>query len=200
MILSLDLETSNLPPKGIEIGSDQYPWPVQAGCVLFELSGHDRAVFGSRIRSDNRTIHPAATAIHGITTREAGRSGIPEKTALSLICNLAAEASTLIGFNVAFDRDILVSSIIRLGQDPKKLVRPGLQVLDLMQPSTAFCKLPSERDTGEYRYPKLDEAMCMLRRERPRHGYHNALNDALRAKRLFLSLHHRGAIETSEAA
>lgn len=200
MILALDIESSGLPPDGVPIGSAQYPWMVSVGCVLFDMSGRDRAVFGSRVRSDGRTIQADATAVHGISTREAGRSGIPERTALSLVCNLAAEATILTGFNVEFDRNVVVSGIVRLGQEPQKLTRPGLQVLDLMRPAAAFTKIPSGHADGGYRWPRLDDALARIRNERPRQGHHDALKDAMAAKRLFLSLHHRGALDLGVAA
>ncbi len=200
MILAVDLETSALPAKGVPMDSPQFPWAVSAGAVLFDFDGHDRACFGSRIRAEGRTVSPGATAIHGITTREAGRGGIPELIALGVICAYASEAKFLVGFNVEFDRAILEAALIRLGKDTRKLVRPGLAVVDLMKPAAAFTKLPSERDTGEYRWPRLDDALTIIRNERPRQGHHDALRDAYAAKRLFLSLKSRGALEIEAAA
>lgn len=201
MILSIDVETSSLPAKGMTIESPQYPWPVQVGCVLFDFDGHDRATFGSRVRApDGKKIAPAATEIHGISSRDAARSGIPEILALSLITNLAGEAKFLTGFNIEFDLAIIQAAIIRNGRDPSKLTRPGLQVLDLMKPSTAFCKLPRNADDGSYKWPHLHEALAGIRSERPANGHHDALKDAYSAKRLFLSLHHRGALDIPAAA
>jgi DNA polymerase-3 subunit epsilon len=200
MILALDVESSNLPAKGMAIDHPQYPWMMQVAAVLFSFDGRDHAVFSTRIRSEGRTVSEGAQRIHGISTKEAGKTGIPEIVALSAICHFAGQARLLTGFNVEFDRDILQASIIRLGQDPRRLVRPGLQLVDLMRPSAAFCKLPSECDDGSYRWPKLSDALSGIRNERPRQGHHDALRDAMAAKRLFLSLHHRGAFDLSEAA
>jgi DNA polymerase III epsilon subunit-like protein len=202
MILALDVETSGLPARGIEIGNDQYPWPVQVGAVLFGFDGHDRAVIGSRVRApDGKKITDGAVAVHGITSREAARSGIPELLALSLLCNLAAESAYVVGFNLSFDLGILESAIIRNGKDTSKLIRSrGVTYLDLMRPAAAFCKLQGPAETGEYRWPRLDIALQTIRNERPRQGHHDALHDAMAAKRLFLSLHHRGAFEIARAA
>lgn len=200
MIIALDLETSGLPAATAEIGSQQYPWAVSAACVLFDFAGRDLAVFSSRIRADGRTISPGAQAVHGISAREAGRGGIPEVVALSVICNFASEARFLTGFNIDFDRKILESALIRLGKDARKLVRPGLVAVDLMKPAAAFCRLPSGHDSGSYRWPSLDAALQTIRNERPRTGHHDALRDAMAAKRLFLSLHHRKALDVTEEA
>lgn len=195
IILAIDLETSGLPPKGIEPGHDQYPWPVQVGAVLFDMDGRDRAIFGTRIRSDGRSISKGAADVHGMSTRDAGRSGVPEIAALAIVCHFAAEASYITGYNAEFDRDILQSSLLRLGKDGRKLMRPGLQLVDLMKPSACLCKLPSERDDGQYKWPRLSDAMTIIRNERPRKRAHDALDDAKAAKRLFLSLVHRNVLE-----
>jgi DNA polymerase III subunit alpha len=200
MIVALDLETSGLPAANAEIGSQQYPWAVSAACVLFNFDGRDLAIFGSRIRADGRTISPGAQAIHGISAREAGRSGIPEVIALGVVCSYAAEARYIVGFNIDFDRKILESALIRLGKDPRKITRPGLQLVDLMKPAAAFCRLPSEHHSGGYKWPTLSDALQKIRNERPRTGQHDALRDAMAAKRLFLSLHHRKALDVTERA
>jgi DNA polymerase III epsilon subunit-like protein len=199
MVLSIDCETSGLIPKGAEPGSGQFPWPCQIGAVLFGLDGRDRAQFGSRIRADGRTIGSGAAGVHGISSREAGRTGIPEVIALGAVCAFAAEARFLVGFNVAFDRAVLESALIRLGKDTRKLIRPGLQVVDLQRPAAAFCKINSGHESGSYKWPSLDEALAGMRNERRRKG-HDALVDAKSAKRLFLSLHHRGALDIGVAA
>lgn len=199
MILAVDVETSNLPPRGMGIENPQYPWPMQIGAVLFDVDGRDHAIFSSRIRADGRTVSDGAQAVHGISAREAGRSGIPEIIALAAVCHFAGQASYMVGFNIEFDRDVLHASILRLNQDPKRLMRPGLEIVDLMKPSSAFCKLDSGREDGQYKFPRLGEALSVIRNERPRQGRHDALRDAMAAKRLFFSLRHRGAFEAEAA-
>lgn len=195
MILSLDTETSNLPARGMDVADKQYPWPVRVGAALFDDSGRDYALFSTGIRADGRTVSSAAQAIHGVSSREAGRSGIPEVVALSVICHMAGQAQYLIGFNIEFDRDILVASILRQNQDPKRLLRPGLQLVDLMKPCAAFCKLPTEHDSGSYRWPSLDDAGRILLGEPERTGPHTDWTDLQRAKRIFFWLRARGALE-----
>lgn len=200
MILAIDVLSSNTPPKGIEIGSEQFPWPVSLAAVLFELSGRNKAVFHTNVRGEGRSVSPGATAKHGITTKESGRCGLQEIIVLGAICGFASEASILTGYNVSFDRAVLESALIRLGKDTRKLMRPGLQIVDLMPVATPFCKLPSERPEGTYKWPRMDEAMATIRHEKPRQGHQDALELCLKAKRLFLSLHARGALDMERAA
>lgn len=197
IIFAIDLETSGLPPKGIEPGHDQYPWPVQVGAVLFEIDGRNRSVFSTRVRSDGRSVTKGASGVHGLSGRDLSRTGIPEISAINVLCHFAAEASIVTGYNVHFDRMIIQSSLIRLGREGSKMFRPGLQVVDLMPPSAAVCKLPSVREDGQYKWPKLDEAMAIIRREQPPKGHHDALRDAIKAKRLFMSLYHSGMLEVA---
>lgn len=200
MILSLDTETSNLPARGMDVANPQYPWPVRIGAALFDDDGKDYALFSTGIRGDGRTIAEGAKNVHGVSSREAGRTGIPEKVALSVICHLAGQARLLIGFNIEFDRDVLVAAILRQDQDPKRLLRPGLQLIDLMKPCTPFCKLPTDHDSGSYRWPSLDDAGRILLGETPRVGPHTDWNDLQRGKRIYFWLKARGALELGSAA
>lgn len=182
----------------MEVADSQYPWPVHIGAALFDEAGHDLALFSSGIRADGRAITSEAAKVHGITTQQAGRSGVPEIVALSAVCHLASQARYLIGFNIEFDRDVLVAAILRHNQDPRRLLRPGLLIIDVMKPAAAFCKLASE--SGSYRWPSLDEACALLIGEPARTGHHSAWDDLQRTKRLYLWLRDRGAFETAEAA
>jgi DNA polymerase III epsilon subunit-like protein len=195
VILSIDCETSNLPTREMAVTDKQYPWPVRIGAALFDDNGRDQAIFSTGIRADGRSIAPDAQNVHGISTRQANKSGIPELVALSVICHLASEASLLVGFNVEFDRDILVAAIIRHDQDPRRLLRPGLRLVDLMKPCAPFCKLPTDHDSGSYRWPSLDDASRILLGEEERTGPHTDWDDLQRAKRLFFWLRDRGALD-----
>jgi DNA polymerase III epsilon subunit-like protein len=197
--LALDLESSGLPPPGVEKGSPQYPWACQIGCILFDLEGNDHAVLETIIRPDGRKMQPAAIAVHGISDQDAAILGVNELAAYALLCHLAAKAQWLVGFHVKFDRDIVESALIRLGRDARMLVRPGLEVIDLVQPAAAVCKLPTDHESGSYRWPNLDAACETILGEAPRQGRHGALDDTGRAKRLFLELRKQNVIELEAA-
>lgn len=200
MILSIDTETSNLPARDMALTDPQYPWPVRIGAALFDDTGKDYALFSTGVRSEGRAISPEAEAVHGIIARAAAKTGIPEVVALSVICHMAGQARYLIGFNVEFDRDILVAAVLRHGQDPKRLLRPGLELVDLMKPCAAFCKLPSDHESGSHRWPGLDDACRILLGEPARTGPHTDWDDLQRGKRIYFWLRSRGALEIGEAA
>lgn len=198
--MSLDCETSNLPARGMAVTDAQYPWPVRIGAALFNDDGKDQAVFSTGIRADGRTVAKGAEAIHGVSSRDAGKTGIPEVVALSVVCHMAGQARFLIGFNIEFDRDILVAAILRNNQDPRRLLRAGLTLVDLMKPCAAFCKIPSEHDSGSYRWPSLDDAGRILLGEPERAGPHNDWDDLQRSKRIYFWLKARGALDMETAA
>jgi DNA polymerase III epsilon subunit-like protein len=199
LALAIDLESSGLPPPGVEKGHAQYPWACQIGCILFDLEGNELAVLETLIKSEGRKMQAGAIAVHGISDQDAAIFGVGEVPAYALLCHLAAKAQWLVGFHVKFDRDIAESALIRLNKDTRMLVRSGLEVIDLVQPCAAVCKLPTDHDSGSYRWPNLDVACEKILGEPPREGKHGALDDSRRAKRLFLELWKQNVIELEAA-
>jgi DNA polymerase III epsilon subunit-like protein len=197
--LSIDLETSGLPKPGMIKGSDEYPWFVEVGAILFDLNGVELDIFGSRVRADGRKMQPGAIAVHGMTDWEASRAGISEIAALSVVCGFAAQARYLVGYGVQFDRDVCESTLIKLGKETRMLVRPGLQVVDLRPPATQACKIPSDHESGGYRWPSLGEACERLLGDPPRTGKHRAVEDARRNVRLFVHLQQAGYLDLGSA-
>lgn len=195
--LALDVESSGLPKRGIDAASPQQPWAVSVGLVLFNDADDELGVFSSRIRADGRRIEDGASAVHGITDREAARTGISEIAAMAVVCGFAAQAHVLTGYSVKFDRGICESTLARLGKDARMLIRPGLQVIDLIEPAAAYCKIASDHDSGSYRWPSLDVACQQILGEPPREGAHNALSDAQRARRLYRALRNLNLIEAA---
>jgi DNA polymerase III epsilon subunit-like protein len=200
LALALDLESSGLPPSGVEKGHPQYPWACQIGCLLFDLEGNEMAVLETIIKSEGRKMQPGAIVVHGISDQDAATFGVTEISAYALLCHLAAKARWLVGFHVKFDRDIVESALMRLQRDARMLVRPGLEVVDLVQPCAAVCKIESDHESGTYRWPNLDKACETILGDAPRQGKHGALDDARRAKRLFLELRKRNVIELEMVA
>lgn len=202
MILALDCETSALPASGITIGSAQYPWPVSLAAVMFDFNGRNHGLSHSLIKAAGRKISAEATKIHGITDRMSESFGSDEKIELAELCERAAKVRYITGYNLQFDLGIIESALLRLEMTNsyRKLFRRGISFVDLMRPSTAFCKLAGDGQDGSYRWPTLSVAVSIILNCKPRGGHHDALHDAFGAKRLFMALHSRGALEVAEAA
>lgn len=195
MFMACDLETSDLLKPGVSLGDPSQPWIVSAAAILFEENGATRDFFHTHIRSDGRHVKSGAEAVHGISSRAAGRNGVSETAALGMLVGFAAQATHMIGYSVSFDRDIAVSTLIRLGKDPRMIARPGLEMVDLKLACTPLCRIPSDHESGGFKWPSLDDACEIILQEGRREGHHSAWDDCERAVRLFLALLERKVLE-----
>lgn len=202
-LLFVDCETSGLFKKNLPMESDQQPWCVSIAAELTDDKGRQLASINTGIRANGRRIDPKASAVHGVSSALAGRTGVSELAALGVLCgreSLASQARYAIGHGISFDRDVITSVLARNGRDATTWVRPGLTFVDTMTTAAPFCKLPSDHESGSYKWPSLDEACETLLNEPPRSGHHNAWEDIQRCKLLFFWLRSRGALEMGEAA
>lgn len=200
MLLFLDTETSGLLKRNLPLESPEQPWIVSIAAQLCDNSGNELAAFRSGIRAHGRSISDGAKAVHGISTREAGKGGVAEKSALRILCgreSFAAQARFVIGHGLDFDRDVIAGSLLRNGWDAAVWLRPGLSFINTMTSAAPFCKLPSDHDSGSYKWPSLDHACELLLGEPPRVGRHDAWDDLNRCSRLFFWLRDRGTFEVA---
>lgn len=158
------------------------------------MDGQTRGMMLAPIRSDGRSIKPAASARHGITARDAARAGVSEIAALGFLIQLAMNPTHLVAWSVGFDRDVLVSVLAKLGKDPRMLVRSGLELIGVQDFAKAACKLPGGKD-GQHRRPTLDEACSIILGESRATGPHSAWDDLTAMRRVFLALRDRGVIQ-----
>lgn len=202
-LLVVDTETSGLFKRHLPMDSDQQPWVISLAAELCDDAGRQMACLSTGIRANGRTISSGAQRVHGVSTALASRTGVSELAALGVLCgkeSFASQARCVIGHGISFDRDVITSVLARQGRDPSTWTRPGLQFVDTMTASAPFCKIPSEHESGGYKWPTLDEACEILLNEPPRTGPHNAWDDIQRAKLLFFWLRSHGALEIEVAA
>lgn len=197
MFLAIDVESSDLLKRTLPLDDAAQPWPVSLAAILCDDDGTEQDFFHTRIRSDGRMIRPGAQAVHGIGSSAAGRHGVSEVAALGMLVGFAAQATRLIGHAIEFDRDVIIATLRRLDKDDRMLVRPGLELVDTMKAAAPVCRIPSGRDDGQFKWPTLDEACATVLGEAPRTGPHNAYDDALRARRLYLALVARNVLEAA---
>lgn len=195
--LVIDCESSDLIRKDVPLGDASQPWAVSVAADLCSDDGQSLAFFHTHIRSEGRAIKEGARAVHGISTRDAGRNGVSEVTAIGMLIGLAAQATVLVAHNVDFDKQLVESLLIRRGKDVRMWTRPGLTSCCTMLAAAPFCKLPTDHESGSYQWPSLDAACQIILGEKPREGAHSAWDDCQRAKRLFLQLRPRGALEAA---
>jgi DNA polymerase III epsilon subunit-like protein len=202
-LLFVDTETSGLLNRNLPMDSDQQPWVVSLAAELCDDKGRQIACINTGIRANGRKITDGAKAVHGVSSALAGRTGVSELAALGVLCGLqsfASQAAVVVGHGVSFDRDVITSVLARNKRDATTWVRPGLTFVDTMLAATPFCKIPSDHESGGFKWPSLDEACELLLNEPPRTGPHNAWDDIQRCKLLFFWLRSSGALEIGEAA
>lgn len=197
MLMVCDVETSDLPRKDLPRGDPGQPWITSAAAMLCQPDGTVVDHFHCRVRSDGRSVRPGAEAVHGISTRSAGRNGVSETTVLGLIAGFADQATHIIGHGIAFDRGIIEDNLVRLNKSTRLFTRTGITFVCTMLASVPVCRLPNPNDfgTGGFKWPTLDEACQIILGMAPREGFHSAWDDVDRARRLFLELRNRGIVE-----
>lgn len=206
MLMFLDLESSGLIKRNLPPDSPEQPWCCSIAAMLTNMDGKELASINTPIRANGRSIEKGAAAVHGVSSQQAGRTGIDEVYALAPIFgrkgSFATQALYLIGHNISFDVGVIESVMLRAGLDVSALKRPGLTQLCTMKSATPFCKIVPDppRTDGSFKWPGLDQACAILLDEPPREGHHTAFEDMQKAMRLFFLLRERGAFELEGAA
>jgi DNA polymerase III epsilon subunit-like protein len=179
MFLILDTETTGVTP------SDRV---VSLCWALYDKSENELTVQHHIIYPDGFTIPAGATAVHGISTEQARRFGIPLATALgSLYSDISRHSPHLyVGHNVSFDRPIVLNEYRRINL-PENI--SCLKIFCTMKTGTNVCRLPSNR--GGYKWPKLEELHRHLF-GRPHTSAHDAKGDVSATAKCFFELRSRG--------
>lgn len=190
----------NLPLESVE-----QPWIVSMAAELCDADGNHIAGLDTGIRApEGRKISSGATAVHGVSSARAARTGVSELAALGVLCgreSFVSQARYVIGHGISFDREIITSTMARLGREPSAWIRPGLTFLDTMVTATPFCRLPHDppREDGSYKWPTLDDSCQILLGEPPRQGAHKPWDDIQRCKRLYFWLRDHRAFDLEAA-
>lgn len=183
----VDTETSGLPLWDKPYSDPGQPRIVQLGVIVADEHGAERACFKTTIRPEGWEITAGAQRVHGISTEDANRFGIPVLEALAVFLRMLDQSRTLIAHNLAFDADIMISREIH-ALSPNKADTPSwwgrgrLHRACTMLLGRAHC-----RNTG-----KLVDVYKALTGE-DFVQTHDGLDDARAALRCFLALRAAGA-------
>ena len=187
MILFIDTETTGLPKKKFLLSNPSACWPrlVELAWIECENDGTVIDEYNSIIRPDSFNIPDSASAVHGITTREALDNGQSLVLVLEQFYSSVKNCSLIVGHNVEFDANVIATESLRAG-----MVLPiqSYQKKCTMKPTIRLCKL--KRGTG-YKNPTLAELHYFL------FGLsfpdsHRALGDVRACMRCFFELKKRG--------
>ncbi len=139
-ILTFDTETHSLVEPHI----------IQLAAILTE-DDKELASLNVIVKPDGWSVDPGAEAIHGISTEQAYRAGIPIYAALWIFDELCGQADLIVAHNYNFDSRVMVGEYKRL---EKVWTPPPFRCT--MHATTHICKIPGKR--GQWKWPKLIEA------------------------------------------
>lgn len=211
-LLFVDVESSGLLRSDLPLGDVGQPWIMQCSAMLCNEAGSVTNVFSHLIKAEGRTAKENAVKVHGISAWATTQVGIPEPRLLGILGDMLKtvpmSAMKVISFS-DFDRQIISSAFARFGESQGKPgayarlweVRPGTEFVDLQKPwCQQACKLPGQFESGEYRWPTLDEAAQIILGRPAREGFHDAFADMLLLKEIYFALKARGALAERVAA
>jgi DNA polymerase-3 subunit alpha len=174
MALVFDTETSGLPERE---GNKYAPYQ--------DLSKYDNArivsiafMFGEEesyflIRPDFEITN---SHIHGITKDQALKDGVSFQEVVTYLDFVLDRVDTLVGHNIEFDYNILLSELYRLGGDTCQELIAKLQQKKkycTMKESIMICRIKNK--FGRFKYPKLIELYQHFFNDS--FDAHHALND-----------------------
>ena len=165
-ILVFDTETAGLPKhyKPAEEDLDNYPSVLQLGAQLIQVDLDNPLQYEVLYKVNSLVqpyrngkevqIHPKAEAVHGISFQKANSLGDSIQTVGLLFQGLCNSTDFIVCHNYTFDRNVMVSELLRLGITPK--YGRGTKVFCTMKFSTNLLKLKG-RNEGQYKFPTLQE-------------------------------------------
>lgn len=195
-ILFIDTETTGLLQWKVPLDHPTQPHVVQFAAILADEHGNAMASAYSLIRPDGWVINPDAQAIHGISTEDCERFGIPIVAGLDVLFHMASCAKIVVAHNMYFDSKVIDLASIRA--DRNKPWRAEHKLFCTMMAATDVCKLPVRYG---YKWPTLTEAHqhffgCAAE------DAHDALGDVRTCMKIYFALQQQNApeIPTEEKA
>lgn len=193
--LTLDVETTGLPPKGAVYETDFLSFP-RIVTLAYKVDQQETKYF--IINQNGVPIPPEATAIHGITDAMCGASPHFLANCLAMMVAEGFEAKVCIGHNIYFDSSTIKANVLRLikegavGADFYLTIAELLHKdrrVDTMMKTISFCALP-----GKYghKWPKLTELHMKLFNEP--FNAHNSKDDVDATHKCYVELRRLGVL------
>lgn len=180
-VLVFDSETTGLPAKGANYAVDfeQFPHVVQ---LAWWINGVHKSYI---VKPDGWEIPEEATKIHGITTEQALKEGVPFAKIADEYIHDCMVADIIIGHNIYFDSSIIKANILRLGMPNyyNDLVEPAMDKskrICTMMKTIKFVDAKFENGRGG-KFPRLEELYEKLFDDSfPAHNAHEDVKATLR--------------------
>lgn len=168
-----DTETTGIYDYRAPAGADHQPDVVQL-CAM--LCDEERVYSAINVFIHAETEIPKeAYEIHRIDRTMTARVGITRLRACQLLDSFARKADVLVGHNIDFDVNMMMTATIREGGQGANLKKPRYCT---MKEAVPHCKLPNPKRPGQYKWPSLQEAYQILVNSNGFSGAHDAMADA----------------------
>lgn len=174
MYLIFDVETTGFPNNSLSANDPQQAHIVQLAVILLDEQFNEKASFNTLIKPAGWIVPEDVVKIHGKSTEDCERYGIPIKAAVEVFQQFSIRAEKAVAHNMQFDKRMLSMAISVVDNIPF----PGFQFPDsicTMEAMTNVCKLYG-KVKGKFKWPKLQEAYSHIY-GKPFDKAHDALAD-----------------------
>lgn len=187
--LFIDTETSGFVHKTLPLDHESQPHLVQIAMLLRE-SGKEVAHANLVVKCPVE-VPEKARAVHGYTQERTMLVGVGIPEACSLLMEMCYPVDRIIAHNAAFDRAILEIALTRRGC-LIPWAKGNRQWFCTMEAAEPHCRIPATpaqiragfKKRGEFKQPKLEEALQILLGERLENA-HDALADVRGCARVY---------------
>ncbi len=195
MYLFFDTETTGFANFGKPAHDPSQPHLVQLGALLMDEGRAELGEINSLVKPDGWTVPEQASNVHGFTTEQCEREGVPLESVLKPFIELAEQATFLIAHNSDFDELVMGAAFHRAKLSAHVMNK---RIICTMKPATNVCKLPG-KFRGRYKWPKLEEAHQFFFGS-TFEGAHDAMADVRACAKVFFELVDRKAINLANDA
>lgn len=185
MYLFFDTETTGRNPHTARL--------VQLAFIVADEGGKTTETYNEVIKPVGFSIPKQASAIHGITQKEALETGVECKEAVEALHSAIIRTNVVVCHNFGYDIKIIDNEIGHHCIFGKKM--SGLKYICTMLGSMHFCNLPNPYGYDNPKYPRLSELHeklfgCDF------DNAHNALADVQATMKCFFELKRLGILKT----
>jgi len=196
----LDLETTGLPMKTRygkffnykNIAKYSTARIVQISYGIYEANGTLKAMIDNIIRPNGFVIPDIAISIHNISNEIANSEGISLKDAINTFRNHIATVDAIIGHNVKFDINVLLSELYRMRENTLINEINSKKHVCTMKSSVNLLQLPGHV-MNSFKNPKLKELYKYLFNQEQT-NCHNAKYDVINTARCYFELRNRNIL------
>jgi DNA polymerase III subunit epsilon len=198
LVLFFDTETTGKLDFKAPATAKHQPHLVQLAAMMVDwINGKVIGELNCIIEPDGWVVTDDVAKIHGITTTQAKRCGIPLLSALSVFSQFCKQAKKLVAYNIDFDSPVMEAAYARV-EKPHRMDR--LEKICAMKAATPLVKLPKpagwkSAPGDEFKWPKLSEAYAHFFDGATFDGAHNAMNDVVAMVKCCQKMSQIGAIK-----